>query len=400
MVQINFAAREVNCKIVYYGPGMSGKTTNLEIVHQKVPAKNKGDLTSIATEGERTLFFDFLPLDIGTVSGMSTKFQLYTVPGQVYYSSTRKLVLRGVDGIVFVADSQKDKLKENIESMQDLRDNLASYNIDIEKIPLVIQYNKRDMPDVMDINSLEKEINTFNVPYLEAVAITGEGVIKTLKVAAKMVLEQLNKKTGSAASVKSSKAVPAKLKEKIYICEIDNEKILKEDFDKFCLTQMKISSKMGRSLEDLKEKEKRGYLERFVNQIIVVQESKKRGITVEESETKEKIKQFSAKIGSDDKFDEYLKKRNIALEDIKDEVVKNILTAKLIRMLFSDYKERMSVSDSEVEEYYNSNKAEFEGEFDMVKGKIVNILKNRKRRDLFNNFYETIREGKEITYTG
>src|SRR4029453_10293214 len=146
MVQINFALREVNCKIVYYGPGMSGKTTNLEIVHKKAPEANKGELTSIATEGDRTLFFDFMPLDLGTIAGMRTRFQLYTVPGQVYYNSTRKLVLQGVDGVVFVADSGAGMLQENLDSLKNLEENLNEYGKSLSTLPHVIQFNKRDLP--------------------------------------------------------------------------------------------------------------------------------------------------------------------------------------------------------------------------------------------------------------
>ena len=149
MVQINFAAREVNCKIVYYGPGLSGKTTNLEMIHTKIPASHRGELTSIATEGDRTLFFDFMPLDLGKIGGMTTRFQLYTVPGQVYYNATRKLVLQGVDGIIFVADSQQGKLQENIDSLRNLEENLAEYGLDLTAIPHVFQYNKRDLPNII-----------------------------------------------------------------------------------------------------------------------------------------------------------------------------------------------------------------------------------------------------------
>ena len=146
MVQINFAKKQVNAKVVYYGPGMSGKTTNLEVIHQRAPEGNRGELTSISTEGDRTLFFDFMPLDLGTVAGMRTCFQIYTVPGQVYYSSTRKLVLQGVDGLIFVADSSPNMMEENLESLRDLAENLAEYGRSIEDMPLVIQYNKRDVP--------------------------------------------------------------------------------------------------------------------------------------------------------------------------------------------------------------------------------------------------------------
>jgi signal recognition particle receptor subunit beta len=196
MVQINFALKEVNCKVVFYGPGMSGKTTNLEIVHQKAPEENKGELTSISTDGDRTLFFDFMPLDLGNVAGMRTKFQLYTVPGQVYYNSTRKLVLQGVDGVIFVADSDPDKIEENIESYANLIENLAEYGKDVRELPHVIQYNKRDLPNAMPVAELDKRLNKFGVPTFEAVAYTGEGVFPTLKTLAAMVLESIDKVDG------------------------------------------------------------------------------------------------------------------------------------------------------------------------------------------------------------
>ena len=196
MVQINFALKEVNCKIVFYGPGMSGKTTNLEIVHQKAPEENKGELTSISTDGDRTLFFDFMPLDLGNVAGMRTKFQLYTVPGQVYYNSTRKLVLQGVDGIIFVADSDPEKMDENIESYANLIENLAEYGKDVRELPHVLQYNKRDLPNAMPVAEMDKRLNKFGVPTFEAVAYTGEGVFPTLKTLAAMVLESIEKIDG------------------------------------------------------------------------------------------------------------------------------------------------------------------------------------------------------------
>ena len=196
MVQINFALKEVNCKVVFYGPGMSGKTTNLEIVHQKAPEENKGELTSISTDGDRTLFFDFMPLDLGNVAGMRTKFQLYTVPGQVYYNSTRKLVLQGVDGIIFVADSDPDKMDENVESYANLIENLAEYGKDIRELPHVIQYNKRDLPNALPCAEIDKIMNKFGVPTFEAVAYTGEGVFPTLKTLAAMVLESIEKIDG------------------------------------------------------------------------------------------------------------------------------------------------------------------------------------------------------------
>src|SRR5881296_479870 len=193
MVQINFALREVNCKIVYYGPGMSGKTTNLEIVHKKAPESNKGELTSIATEGDRTLFFDFMPLDLGTIAGMRTRFQLYTVPGQVYYNSTRKLVLQGADGVVFVGDSQARQLDENIESLQNLQSNLLEHGVDIRTMPFVMQYNKQDLPRELILTpaDLDDALNFRGVPSFAADALHGTGVFETLKGISELVLKRL-----------------------------------------------------------------------------------------------------------------------------------------------------------------------------------------------------------------
>ncbi len=195
MVQINFAQKQVNAKVVYYGPGMSGKTTNLEIVHQRAPTPNRGDLTSISTDGDRTLFFDFMPLDLGTVAGMRTCFQLYTVPGQVYYNSTRKLVLQGVDGVVFVADSSASMVEENLESMRNLEQNLAEYGKSLATMPLIIQFNKRDLPDALPVEELQRLLNPYNAPCFEAIANSGQGVFPTLKALAARVLESIH--TGS-----------------------------------------------------------------------------------------------------------------------------------------------------------------------------------------------------------
>lgn len=208
MVQINFAQKSVTVKIVYYGPGMSGKTTNLEIVHQRAPESNKGDLTSISTDGDRTLFFDFMPLDLGTVAGMRTQFQLYTVPGQVYYNSTRKLVLQGVDGVIFIADSSGSMMDENLESLRNLEENLREYGKDITTIPMVIQYNKRDLPDALSVEELEAKINRFGAPSFEGIASSGQGVFPTLKSLAASVLDTIHEQTGAVSAGRST-AAPA-----------------------------------------------------------------------------------------------------------------------------------------------------------------------------------------------
>jgi hypothetical protein len=207
MVQINFARREVNCKLVFYGPGLSGKTTNLEVIHKKVPNEVRGNLTSIATEQDRTLFFDFMPLDLGQVAGMKTKLFLYTVPGQVYYDSTRKLVVQGADGIAFVADSDPNRMNDNIESMANLEKHLKEYGIDMRRIPAVIQYNKRDLPGAVSVAELNAKLNKYNFPYFEAVAVKGEGVMQTLKGISKLVVDRLNEEYG--ASKVGSAVMPA-----------------------------------------------------------------------------------------------------------------------------------------------------------------------------------------------
>ncbi len=190
---INFAAREINCKIVYYGPGLGGKTTNLQVVFDKTADKQKGKMISLATETDRTLFFDFLPLDLGTVRGFKTRFHLYTVPGQVFYDASRKLILRGVDGVVFVADSQEERMDANVEALENLNDNLKEHGYDFNKIPYVLQLNKRDLPNVMTVDALKKELIKKSEPVFEAVAFQGVGVFETLKEVARQVLIELKK---------------------------------------------------------------------------------------------------------------------------------------------------------------------------------------------------------------
>jgi hypothetical protein len=209
MVQINFAQKSVNLKVVYYGPGMSGKTTNLEVIHQRAPEGNRGDLTSISTDGDRTLFFDYMPLDLGTVAGMRTAFQLYTVPGQVYYNSTRKLVLQGVDGIIFVADSSASMINQNLESLRNLEENLNEYGKSLATLPHVIQFNKRDLPDAMTLEELNRHMNPHNAPVFEAIANTGQGVFPTLKALAASVLKNIMNETGQKAAPYPTAAAPA-----------------------------------------------------------------------------------------------------------------------------------------------------------------------------------------------
>jgi signal recognition particle receptor subunit beta len=224
MSMINYASREINCKIVYYGPGLGGKTSNLEFIYGKVKPDTRGKLISLATETERTLFFDFLPVDLGTIRGFKTRFHLYTVPGQVYYNASRKLILKGVDGIVFVADSQIERMEANQESMQNLYDNMSEYGYDLTKMPFVIQYNKRDLPNAAPVSALQDALNPGweitdaarqratpdalhpgeflveqlptgewieRAPYFEGVAVTGDGVFDTLKSVSKLVLKSL-----------------------------------------------------------------------------------------------------------------------------------------------------------------------------------------------------------------
>jgi signal recognition particle receptor subunit beta len=190
---INYASREINCKIVYYGPGLCGKTTNLQFVYQKTAPEAKGKMISLATETERTLFFDFLPLALGEIRGFKTRFHLYTVPGQVFYDASRKLILKGVDGVVFVADSQEERMDANIESVENLRYNLTEQGYDLDKMPYVVQYNKRDLPGVVSVDELRRELNSTGVPDFEACATSGEGVFETLKAVAKLILIDLKK---------------------------------------------------------------------------------------------------------------------------------------------------------------------------------------------------------------
>ena len=191
---VNYHTKEINCKIVYYGAGLGGKTTNIQYIYQKTSSQNKGQMITLNTENERTLFFDFLPLDLGEIRGFKTRFHLYTVPGQVFYEASRKLILRGVDGLVFVADSQVERMEANIESYLGLEKNLAEQGYDVSKVPMIMQWNKRDLPNIVPVEDLQYQLNKRKLPAFEAVATSGQGVFETLKMISKSVL--LNIKGG------------------------------------------------------------------------------------------------------------------------------------------------------------------------------------------------------------
>jgi len=199
MVLFNYSTKELTAKVVYYGPGLCGKTTNLQWIHEKLPIKNKGKMLSLATETDRTLFFDFLPIEIGTIRGMRTRIQLYTVPGQVFYNATRRMVLKGADAVCFVADSQEAMLDANLESYENMRQNLEANEIDADEIPVVLQYNKRDLPNALPIEILNERMNPLNAPFYEAVAVKGVGVEDTLKAVTKLVFKALSVKYGDGA---------------------------------------------------------------------------------------------------------------------------------------------------------------------------------------------------------
>jgi mutual gliding-motility protein MglA len=191
---LNYSTREINFKVVFYGPGLSGKTTNIKYVYNKIKSENKGKLVSLATETERTLFFDFFPLELGTIRDYKVRFHLYTVPGQIYYSASRKLILKGVDGLVFVADSQRERFEANIESINDMLENMQEYKISFETIPYILQLNKRDLPNVMPTGDMIRELRKKGEPVLEAVALKGVGVVDTLKAISRLIMRDVKKK--------------------------------------------------------------------------------------------------------------------------------------------------------------------------------------------------------------
>ncbi len=212
MVFFNYGTKQLAAKIVYYGPGLSGKTTNLQVIYRKTHPRSRGELISLETGADRTLFFDLLPVEVGRIKNFNVRFQLYTVPGQVHYNETRKMVLKGVDGIIFVADSQETLLDSNIESMENLAENLASYNLKLEDLPLVIQYNKRDLPGILPVEVLQKNLNHLGVPYAEAIATRGVGVFETLKSISRLTLARITQKLEEQEKVREK---PIEIKEKI-----------------------------------------------------------------------------------------------------------------------------------------------------------------------------------------
>jgi hypothetical protein len=379
---------------------MSGKTTNLEIIHQKVPDQNKGEMTSIATEGDRTLFFDFLPLDLGKVRGMTTKFQLYTVPGQIYYASTRKLVLQGADGVIFVADSQAEKLEENLESLQDLSDNLKAYGIEITEIPFVIQWNKRDLPTAMPVEELEEKVNWPKASTTTAVAATGEGVLQTLKLAASLVLDRLNTTAAPGApAVKASQTSQEEKKPDIYVAKVNQDSISKAYFSQYCQAQHRINSKSD-TVDDFKKfnvDEKKKLLESLINYVLLLQDAKKRGIEASKKEIEAQINSFTKRFNSKGKLDEYLKNRKITLDTLRNEATKNIILGKIIFEVIPGVKDRLKISEDEIEAFYNDNKGKMgDNPLEKVTKDIKNHLKHARKRELLGEFHKKLKGQAQI----
>ncbi len=385
---------------------MSGKTTNLQIIHEKAPKEKIGSLTSIATEGDRTLFFDYMPLELGKVQGMNTKFQLYTVPGQVYYNSTRKLVLQGVDGVVFVADSQKDKLKENIESLKNLEDNLSEYGFTIKEIPLVIQWNKRDIPTAAEIGFLEKNINIYGASTTQAVAATGEGVLSTLKVIASLVLSKLNKKKDTPSkptpSTQSSDQVTqpdtGQPKDEI-VAEISGDILRKKNYLNYCQTKYRLYSK-DQNIEDYKnfsKNEKETFLDKMINEYLLVQESKRRGIAISKEEVESQLLKYEKKFCPDGKLEPYLASRKLTKEIIKNEAMRNIAFNKMVKVVTPDFQEKLKLEDQELLDYYQAHEKQIQGTFEENKEKISRILKNKKTEKVKDDFFAKLRENARIT---
>lgn len=249
MVNFNYTSREVTAKIVFYGPGLCGKTTSLQYIYKHIPKSKKGKMVSLATQTDRTLFFDFLPIELGKLKGLNTKIQLYTVPGQVFYDATRKLVLKGADGVVFVADSQKDMLQANVDSFGNLISNLRALGFELSDLPHVIQFNKRDLANILDVETLNKSINQFNVPYFETSAITGDGVVETLKEIARMVLHTISEKY----DVELEELVEDSASEVEEAMSEVNDEDVKDIEDSISLSDLPYPDSLSTDLEELEE---------------------------------------------------------------------------------------------------------------------------------------------------
>lgn len=402
-MQINYAKKEVSCKLVYYGPGMSGKTTNLEIIHKKVPQNHRGNMTSIATEGDRTLFFDFLPLDLGKVRGLTTKFQLYTVPGQVYYASTRKLVLQGADGIIFVADSAADKIAENIESLEDLKVNLQEYGLSITEIPLLIQWNKRDLPNALPVEELNSKINNCNAVTSEAVAATGEGVISSLKLAASLVLERLNNKDPSSATAKPAAQMnqePAKEKVEVFVAKVNSDNITRDYYNGYCQTQYRLSVVDAESIEDFKkfnDEDRLKLLNSLINYVLLLQDAKKRNLVVSKEELSKQLSSFAKKFKSKAEMQTFLSERKLVMDNLTNEATRNIITGKIITEVVPNLSEKMKITEQDVKEFYNENREKFGDKSPSeIKDRLVMMVKNARRRTLLNEFFENLRKNAEV----
>ncbi|NOZ12308.1 MAG: hypothetical protein GXO69_01515 [Acidobacteria bacterium] len=253
MVNFNYTSREVTVKIVYYGPGLCGKTTSLQHIYKHIPRSKKGKMVSLATQTDRTLFFDFLPIELGQIKGLNTKIQLYTVPGQVFYDATRKLVLKGADGIVFVADSQKDMLQANIDSFGNLISNLRALGFELEELPHVMQYNKRDLNNILDVETLNKELNRFNVPFFETSAITGDGVVETLREIARIVLLNISEKYDVELEELATEEIISQQGEEP-VSEVDDMDVQGMD-DSISLSDLPYPDSFSADLEELKRDE-------------------------------------------------------------------------------------------------------------------------------------------------
>ncbi len=253
MVNFNYTSREVTVKIVYYGPGLCGKTTSLQHIYKHIPRSKKGKMVSLATQTDRTLFFDFLPIELGQIKGLNTKIQLYTVPGQVFYDATRKLVLKGADGIVFVADSQKDMLQANIDSFGNLISNLRALGFELKELPHVMQYNKRDLNNILDVETLNKELNQFNVPFFETSAITGDGVVETLREIARIVLLNISEKYDVELEELATEQIISQQGEEP-VSEVDDMDVQGMD-DSISLSDLPYPDSFSADLEELKRDE-------------------------------------------------------------------------------------------------------------------------------------------------